>query len=142
MTANHVLEIANNLATINRGFLVVYLLWFLLLDGARPARRAPSTLVVSDIRKHAMCLAFGLTVDKVGALIVGVTVWLWRKGIGGISGPIVVNSVPGMVAGSILMAVGTLLLLRILSMARFGAVIWGAAAAASMAFILAAVLMI
>lgn len=120
---NHILEIVNNLATINRLVLVVYLVHFFFMGNFKPA--LSDDLVIPDIHRHALCLAVALTVDKIGALIVGITIWLWRAmGIGGGAGVIHFSSVPGMVTGSLLMAFGTLLLIRILSIAKYGDSIW------------------
>jgi hypothetical protein len=123
MSSNHILELVNNLATINRLFLVIYLIKFLVFEKFVPVVR--ESLIIPDISRHALCLAFAITIDKVGALIVGITIWLWRAmGLGGGSGLVSLSAVPGMVIGSILMTIGTLLLIRILSIAKYGDIIW------------------
>ena len=136
---NHILEIANNFATINRLALVIYLLIFLTTDNFKP--RVLNSLVVPDIHRHALCLAVALTIDKVGALIVGITIWIYRAiGLGGGSGTAAFSSVPGIVVGSLLMGLGTLLLLRILSIAKYGDIIWHALLAIDFIYIALAVL--
>ncbi len=147
---NHILEIANNVTTINRLALVIYLSKYIFdeyrrnpeyfkryirefLAGfftgeAKPMRQQPrnfSEIVLVDVKRHAMCLSFALIVDKAGALIIGITVLIWRaSGVGGGPGPLNFAKVGWMVTGSIGMAIGTLLILRILSIARFGGKIW------------------
>lgn len=134
IVTNHILEVVNNLATINRLALVIYLLIFLASDNFKP--KIINNIVVPDIHRHALCLAFALTVDKLGALIVGLTIWLWRAvGLGGGAGNAAISAVPGMVLGSVLMAIGTILLLRILSIARYGNSIWLSVAGVSGAYV-------
>lgn len=126
---NRILELVNNLVTLNRAALVIYLLLFLLVHHrGKPIDN--SSIIFDDVRRHALYLAVAITIDKIGALIVGFTVAVFRAiGIGGGDGIPSSLVLPGMISGSILMGVGTLLTLRVLSVKNHGDYIWGGTAA-------------
>jgi len=129
-TTNHILELANNLVTLNRAALVIYLLLFLFMQARTAKIVSDPAIIVDDVRRHALCLAIAITIDKIGALTVGFTVAIFRAvGIGGGAGVPPALVLPGMVGGSVLMGLGTLLTLRILSIKHHGDYIWGGTAA-------------
>lgn len=122
---NHILEVVNNLRTINQFAVMIYLGQFLLL-GMGPASH-PQTIILPDLRRMAMCLGVALETWVGGAVMIGLTIWVNRAmGLGGGTGPTAWWTVPPMSVGSVLMAIGAIMVLRILSIARHGNILWHA----------------
>lgn len=116
---NRILEIANIDTIINRAALVAYLIWFLILQHPRfrQVYGADSTIVWKDVFRYGICLAMANLIDKAGALVLTIGVDLWR----------VQHLIIGfwlMLFGSFGAALGTLLILRVLSKPRFGERVW------------------
>lgn len=123
MTTNQILEIVNNLRTIDQSLFAIYLTWY-LWDRRKPYSH-PESILIHDPKRLALCLGIALLVDKYGASIVGITIWILRTyGLGGGVAPPPAASIPGMVGGSLLMTIGAILLLRLMSIGRFGERVW------------------
>lgn len=122
-TTNHVLEVVNNLRTINQASIFAYLTWFMIWGMRSTAR--PQAAVMQDIRRMVLCTAFALWMHQGGGLVIGLTIWIFRAvGLGGGAGMASPWTVPWMGLGSILIAASAVLLLRIMSIAKFGNILW------------------
>ena len=119
---NQILELTNNVRTINQGALWLYFSVFLLVGFSVHAN--PQSYILPDLGRMARCLGFAIWVWATGAIVIGVTIWIQRRGLGGLPGRPDWWTVPCMTLGNTLLALGALLLLRIMSLARFGNDIW------------------
>jgi len=134
MTTNHILEVVNNLRTINQAAVWLYMTWFLIWGMWTTA--SPHHAIMTDMRRMAMCLAFALWLHNFGALIIGFTIWVLRAvGLGGGAGHPAVSSIPGMATGSILIALSAVLVLRLMSIAKFGDRLWASLLALDVVFL-------
>ena len=122
-TTNHILEVVNNLRTINQASIFAYLTWFMIWGMWSTA--SPQAAVMQDIRRMVLCTAFALWMHQGGGLVIGLTIWVFRAvGLGGGAGVASPWTVPPMALGSFLISLSAILLLRIMSVAKFGNRLW------------------
>lgn len=115
---NFVLETVNGVVAILTFFLLIFLTMYLFSE-LRRRHLAWRALMMS--LPIGMSLALALYVEKVGALLTRVVVWVWRRlGAGGAGGPMSHVQLQAMLLGAVLMAIGLLMLIRVLSKPRFG----------------------
>lgn len=117
MTLNHILEVANIDNVIDRAFLAGYLAWFLVTELYVPHGVHGSRIVDRDVRRYGMCLALALLIWAIGAEVLTVGVNLWRDHA-------MVLGVWLMLVGTVGTVAGNLLLIRILSVQRYGNWLW------------------
>jgi biotin transporter BioY len=129
MTLNHILEIANVNNVIDRAALAGYLTWFLITELAVGKEVMGSRIVDRDIRRYGICLAAALLLWAIGALVITLGVNLWRDHAD-------VAGVWFMVVGSVGTVVGNLMLIRILSVQRYGNWLWLSVALINVAYTL------
>jgi len=120
---NHILEIVNNVATINRWAAALYIGNFLFwtMIKPRPRNGKMPDIMIPDVYRHAICISTALVLYMSGGNVVGTTIAIFRAvGIGGGAGMPTWESTLGMSLGNLMMALGLLLLIRIVSYSRFG----------------------
>lgn len=127
MSLNHLLEIANIDNVIDRAALAAYLAWFLATEWAMPHGVIGSRIVDKDIRRYGICLAAALLIWAVGALVLTFGVNLWRDHA-------LVLGVWLMLIGSLGTVTGNLMLIRILSVQRYGNWLWLSVAGVNVVF--------
>lgn len=143
MMMNRILEIVNNVATINRWAAALYVMNFLFFTLIKPRPQAGTLpdIVIPDIYRHAICISFALLIFMSGGNVVGTTIAIFRAwGIGGGAGVPTWESTILMSAGQLMMAAGLLLLIRILSYSRFKNRLCYAVAALDGAYLIVSVL--
>lgn len=120
---NFALEVANNLRTINQQGTWFFLTWFIVWGFWISV--SPQDITIKDVRRLVLSLAFAMWLHDSGGLIIGYTVWFFRAmGIGGGSGRPDPNSIYGMVAGQLTIAIAHVGIIGILSINRFGNLLW------------------
>ena len=127
MTLNHILEIANIDNVIDRAALAAYLAWFLVTELYVPHGTYGSRIVDRDIRRYGICLALALLIWAIGALVLTFGVNLWRDHA-------MVLGVWLMLIGTVGTVIGNLLLIRILSVQRYGNWLWLSVAGVNVVF--------
>lgn len=122
--ANFILEVANNVRTINQQATWFFLLYFLVHGIWYPG---PNGIAPADIRRFVFGLALGMFLHDTGGLIIGYTIWFFRAiGIGGGAGHPSTASVYGIVTGQITIALAHVIIVAVLSHSRFGCRLWTA----------------
>lgn len=127
MTLNHILEISNIDNVIDRAALAGYLAWFLVTELYVPHGTYGSRIVDRDIRRYGICLALALLIWAIGALVLTFGVNLWRDHA-------MVLGVWLMMIGTVGTVIGNLLLIRILSVQRYGNWLWLSVAGVNVVF--------
>jgi hypothetical protein len=136
VASNRILEVVNDVRTINQTALFVYFSWFLVL-GWRAKGHARS-IILPDLDRMARCLGAGIWVWAFGAVIIGITIAIHRSGLGDMSGLPAWWTVPPMALGSFQLGLGALLVLRIMSIARYGNILWFGLIAADLVYLASA----
>lgn len=134
---NFILELTNNVRTINQAGVWVY--FSLLLVAFLRTAAEPRRLILQDADKMARCLAFAIWVWASGAVVIGITVGLQRAGIGGFPGHPAPWVAPFMALGNLLLALGALLVFRIMSIAKYGDWLWYAMIVADIIYLAASI---
>jgi hypothetical protein len=120
--ANFILEVVNNVRTINQQATWFFLLYFLVYGIWYPG---PNGIAPADVRRFVFGLALGMWLHDTGGLIIGYTIWIFRAmGIGGGPGHPALASVYGMAAGQLTIGLAHILIVGVLSFRRFGNRLW------------------
>lgn len=133
MKMNQILELANNVRTLNQAAAWAYFGIFLAIGFS--ARANPQSIILPDLGRMARCLGFSIWVWLSGSVVIGLTIWAWPRGLGGLPGRPEWLVIPPMILGNMLLGLGALLVLRIMSIARFGNDIWHALVMVDVAYV-------
>lgn len=111
---NFILELINGSISILTFFLLLFLTIYLKYD----LHRANFTWKTFFLSSTAVSLVVAMFFDKIGTLMTRTVIWAWRvKG-----GTIVLNGIEDLflVTGAFFTALGSIMLIRVLSRPRFG----------------------
>lgn len=115
---NHILDIGNAFSIVARAALVFYLIWFLATEFTETSTHVGESPIVPDyVRRWAICLGTAILLWAAGAWVLTIGVQFWRA-----AGEMIGFWL--MLFGELIAVIGNLLLLRTLSVKRWGETLW------------------